>query len=381
MRAWRIAFHEDPELSNQETHTRDRVVAALGELGIEPTTYDDGFLGVLATIVGGGSGPVVALRADMDALPVTEETGLDFRSRNPGRMHACGHDIHMSALLGAAAVLAPRRSEIRGTVRLLFQPAEEQGEEGGALPFLRRGCFDRPKVDYVVGQHVDPIVPIGSVGTRTGAAMAAADRFRIHVRGRGGHAAAPHLGPDAILVACEIVVGLQALVSRVRSPVDPVVVSVGQIHGGTRHNILPEEVVLDGTVRTFRPETRVTMEAALRRRVRSIAASLGAKVTVEYYAGYPALWNPAKATRIVAEGLRAEFGPGRVVELEEPLMGAEDFARYLERVPGTFFELGVGVPGRPAGLHSAQFAPPEAALVHGAAALLAATEALQRNPP
>jgi amidohydrolase len=211
--------------------------------------------------------------------------------------------------------------------------------------------------------------------------MAAADRFRIRVRGRGGHAAAPHLGPDAILVACEIVVGLQALVSRVRSPVDPVVVSVGQIHGGTRHNILPEEVVLDGTVRTFRPETRVTMEAALRRRVRSIAASLGAKVTVEYYAGYPALWNPAKATRIVAEGLRAEFGPGRVVELEEPLMGAEDFARYLERVPGTFFELGVGVPGRPAGLHSAQFAPPQAALVHGAAALLAATEALQRKPP
>ncbi|HUZ79024.1 MAG TPA: M20 family metallopeptidase [Thermoplasmata archaeon] len=381
MRAWRIAFHEDPELSDQETHTRDRVVSALRALSLDPITYGDGFNGVLAMIVGDRPGSVVALRADMDALPVSEETGLAFRSRNPGRMHACGHDVHMSALLGAAAVLARHRSELRGAVKLLFQPAEEEGEKGGALPFLERGCFERPKVDYVVGQHVDPAVPLGSIGTRVGPAMAAADRFRIRIRGHGGHAAAPHLGPDAVLVASEIVVGLQALVSRVRSPVDPVVVSVGQIHGGTRHNILPDEVVLDGTVRTFRPATRERMEVALRRRVRSIAASLEAKVRIEYYRGYPALWNPAGPTRVITGALRSEFGVGRVIELEEPVMGAEDFARYLERVPGTFFQLGVGVAGRSAGLHSAQFAPPEAALVYGAAALLAATEALQRNPP
>ncbi len=380
MRAWRTAFHQEPELSLHEDRTRDKVVAALTELGIAPGTYDD-FPGVIGTIGADRSGPVVALRADMDGLPVTEETGLPFASRYPGRMHACGHDVHMACLLGAATILSKSSAPVGGPIRLLFQPAEEEGNQGGALPLIERGGLERPSVDYVVGQHVDPSLPLGQVGWKAGPFMAGADFFRVTVRGRGGHAATPHQGPDAVLVASEIVVGLQALVSRVRDPIDPVVVSVGSVHGGTRHNILPEEVVLEGTVRTLRTSTRSQMERALRRRVRALAASLGARVRIRYEHGYPPLINAPGATHTVAEALRVELGRTNVVEVDHPLMGAEDFSRYLEKVPGTFLRLGVGIPGSPASLHSSTFAPDERALVIGAATLAAAAEGLQRSPP
>lgn len=380
MRAWRTSFHQEPELSLHEQKTREKVVAALEELGVSTRTFGR-FPAVLATIGADRSGPVVALRADMDGLPVTEATGLPFSSRFSGRMHACGHDVHMACLLGAAALLTRDGGTPAGPVRLLFQPAEEDGNLGGALPFIEHGCLDHPKVDYVVGQHVDPSLPLGQIGWRSGPFMAAADFFRITVRGRGGHAATPQQGPDAIVVASEIVVGLQALVSRVRDPLDPVVVSVGSIHGGTRNNILPDEVVLEGTVRTLRPSTRALMERAFRRRVRSLAASLGARARTKYAHGYPALVNALGPTRVVAEALSVELGRANVVEVDHPLMGAEDFSRYLEKVPGTFLRLGVGVPGKPASLHSATFAPDERVLVTGAATLAAAVDALQRSPP
>ena len=380
MRTWRVAFHEEPELSLHEVKTREKVVAALAELGIPYRTFEDS-TGVVGTIGADRKGPVVALRADMDALPVTEATGLPFASKFPGRMHACGHDVHMTCLLGAAAILSHANERTGGPVRLIFQPAEEEGDVGGALGLIARGCLERPKVDYVVGQHVDPSLPLGRIGWRAGPLMAAADFFRITVRGRGGHAATPHQGPDAVVVASEIVLGLQALVSRVRDPVDPVVVSVGSIHGGTRNNILPDEVVLEGTVRTLLPATRALMERALRRRVRALAASLGAHARVLYQHGYPSLINAPVPTRTVAEALTTEFGREQVVEIGHPLMSAEDFSRYLERVPGTFLRLGVGIPGRPASLHSATFAPEEPALVVGAATLAAAVEGLQRSPP
>ena len=378
MRRWREAFHRTPELSNHEERTRVLLLDTLQELGIPYKSYR-GFFGVLAQVGPKEGRPVVALRADMDALPVTEQTALAFASTVPGRMHACGHDVHMAALLGAGALLLGREKVLRAPVKLLFQPAEEEGQRGGALPFLRRGCFDHPRVDYVVGQHVEPAIPAGSVGYKAGACMAAADTVRINVRGRGGHAASPHQGPDAILVASEIVVGLQALVSRLRNPVDPVVVSIGMIHGGTRHNILPDEVRMEGTVRTFRPATREAIENALKRRVRAIASSLGAQVTIDYEAGYPALWNPPEETGIVRDSLRAELGAQRVVELESPVMGAEDFSRFLERAPGTFLRLGAGVPGRPGALHSSTFAPPEESLVVGATALAVAAVGLQQK--
>ena len=380
MRAWREAFHREPELSLQESRTQEKVVAALTELRIPFRTFDR-FHGVVGMIGADRSGPVVALRADMDALPVTERTGLSFESRYPGKMHACGHDVHMSALLGAAAMLVRSGRSTGGPVKLLFQPAEEEGDRGGALPLIERGCLEDPKVDYVVGQHVDPALPLGTVGWRIGPTMAAADYFRITVIGRGGHASTPQQGPDAIVIASEIVSGLQTLVSRVREPFDPVVVSVGSIHGGTRHNILPSEVELEGTVRTLKASTRELMERSLRRKVRAIAAGHGAKARIEWRPGYPPLVNPEGPTRVVAEGLGAELGRNNVVEVEHPLMGAEDFARYLERVPGTFLRLGVGVPERPASLHSATFAPDDRALVVGAAVLVTAAESLQRSPP
>jgi amidohydrolase len=380
MRTWRMGFHQEPELSLHEERTREKVVSALKELHIPYRTFDD-VAGVVGLVGADRSGPVVALRADMDGLPITEETGLPFRSKFPGRMHACGHDVHMACLLGAGAILSRSPRPLAGPVKLIFQPAEEEGGRGGALPLIERGCLEDPKVDYIVGQHVEPGLPLGSVGWKVGSFMAAADHFRLTVRGHGGHASTPHQGPDAIVVASEIVIALQTLVSRIRDPLDPVVVSVGSVHGGTRNNILPDEVVLEGTVRTLNPATRVTMEAALRRRVRAVAAGVGARVKVEYVHGYPAVINDAEATHLVAAALGREFGKERAVEVENPVMGAEDFSQYLQRVPGTFLRLGVGVPGRPASLHSATFAPDERALVIGAATLAAAAEGLQGGGP
>lgn len=380
MRAWRAAFHREPELSGEEARTRAKIVEALDELGLAPTTFD-GFQGVVAVLGEDRPGPTVALRADMDALPVEEDTDLPYRSRRPGTMHACGHDVHMASLLGAALLLGRNPGTLAGPVKLLFQPAEEEGVVGGAQPLIERGCLERPRVDYVVGQHVDPGLPLGRIGWRVGPFMAAADYVRIVVRGRGGHASTPQQGPDAVLVASEIVVGLQALASRVRDPCDPVVVTVGAIHGGTRHNILPDEVVLEGTVRTVRPATRDLLEAALKRRVRAIAQSLGARASIVYRRGYPPLVNPPEPTRAVVRALEVEFGRKAVVEVGQPMMGAEDFARYLERVPGTFLRLGVGGDGPAMSLHSPKFAPDERAMVFGAAALAAAAVGLQRGRP
>ena len=378
MRAWRAALHQEPELSGEEARTQEKVDRALRELGIPTVTYE-GLHGVVGLLGGGRPGPVVALRADMDALPVTEATGLPFRSRRVGTMHACGHDVHMASALGAALLLSRQPGSLGGPVKLIFQPSEEEGTVGGALPMIERGCLEDPRVDFVVGQHVDPGLRLGTVGWGVGPFMAAADFFRITVRGRGGHASTPHQGPDAVLVASEIIVGLQALASRVRDPVDPVVVSVGSIHGGTRHNILPEEVVLEGTVRTVRPATRDLMERALKRRVRALASSLGARLSLVYRRGYPALINPEEATRSVVRALEVELGRSSLVEVRQPLMGAEDFSRFLERVPGTFLRLGVGDSGPPASLHSATFAPDERAMVVGAATLAAAAVGLQRG--
>lgn len=381
MRAWRAAFHQEPELSGDEVRTREKVLQALRELGLPTTTFPGSLYGVVGMLGAGTSGPVVALRADMDALPLEEATGLPFRSRRPGVMHACGHDVHMASLLGAALLLSRHPRALGGPVKLLFQPSEEEGTTGGAQPMIDAGCLERPTVAFVVGQHVDPGLPLGTIGWGAGPFMAAADSFRLTVRGRGGHASTPQQGPDAILVASEIVTGLQAIASRVRDPTDPVVVSVGSVHGGTRHNILPETVVLEGTVRTVRPETRDLVEQAFRRRVRAIASSLGARVAITYRRGYPALINPPGATATVVRALEVEFGRKAVVQVDRPLMGAEDFARYLEQRPGTFLHLGVGVPGIPASLHSPTFAPDERALVIGAATLAAAATAVQRERP
>jgi amidohydrolase len=377
LRTWRAEFHREPELSNRESRTREKVLRALSGLGIPAQSFGDDFNGVVGLIESERAGPVVALRADMDALPISEETHVPFASRFDGTMHACGHDVHMACLLGAAAVLSRNRGNLRGSVKLIFQPAEEEGERGGALPLLERGAFEDPQVDYVLGQHVAAEVPLGSVGWKKGALMAAPDQFEIRVRGTPGHASTPHQGPDAVLTAAEIVTGLQAMVSRVRNPVDPMVVTVGTIHGGTRHNILPREVVMTGTVRTVDPKTRTGAEVWIRRRVRLLAQSMGASVRIQYKKGYPVLVNDSTATQRVVDALAVELGEDRLVELKHPGMGAEDFARYLERVPGTFLRLGVATPTMTAPSHSGMFLPSESALVVGTATLVSGTLGLQ----
>jgi amidohydrolase len=376
MRRWRSAFHREPELAYHEVRTQAMVLEALDELGIEHRTFPK-FTGVVAHLGLDRPGPTVALRADMDGLPVEEATGWKDSSQVEGRMHACGHDVHLASLLGAAAVLRRHEATLKGPITLLFQPAEEHGERGGARPLIERGALDEPKVSFVIGQHVAPEIPLGRIGWGSGPIMASADRFVLEVHGTPGHAAMPHRGPDAVLVAAEIVQGLQALVSRVRDPVDPVVISVGSIHGGTRHNILPSSVVLEGTVRTLNPQTRRTMERRLRQRVHHLASSLGATVRISYFHGYPVTVNHPGTTERIAEGLGREFGVDSLTPLERPIMGAEDFSRYLEQVAGTFLFLGVGRPGRPQALHSPTFLPPEESLVFGAATLLSATAAVQ----
>jgi amidohydrolase len=372
-------LHRHPELANEEHETQARLCDVLSSLGLHPRTFD-GFTGILVDIVPekARSRRRVALRSDMDGLPVSEATGAPFASAAPGKMHACGHDIHMTSLLGAARLWVEERVPLWGPARLLFQPAEEQGVDGGAKPFIARGALDRPKPAFVIGQHVDNMLPTGTIGLRPGPMMAASDSIDLYVHGHPGHAGYPQFGPDAVVVAAEIVVGLQALVSRAKSPVEPGVISIGSIHGGSKRNVLPETVHLSGTVRTFAPELRAQFAWEIPRRVRGLARSLGASVRVKYEHGYPAVVNDPKVTAAVADSVRAAWGAARVRDLVHPVMGAEDFSRYLERVPGTFWFLGVSPQKGSAGAkHTPTFLPDEQSLRFGTEALLLATSGLQ----
>jgi amidohydrolase len=376
LRGWRWEFHRTPELSHRELTTRARIVEILRTEGFEPQTWTD-FTGVSTLWGGHGKAPLVALRADMDALPVSETTGSPYASRTRGITHACGHDLHMAALLGAATLL--REHVPHGRFRAIFQPAEEEGGVGSAGTFVERGILRAPRVDGIVGAHAEPALPAGFVGLRSGALMAASDSFRL--RGRGGHAGYPHRGTDAIVSAAEIVSGLQTLVSRSREPTDPAVVTVGTIHGGRRHNVLAGDAELTGTVRTVRPATRDAMERGLRRRVQGIARSAGIRARVDYCRGYSALINPPGPTERVREALRRELGADRVLDLEAPVMGAEDFSRYLEVVPGCFFFVGAGRPVVMESLHSPSFLPPDESLLTATASLAAAAAGLAEGVP
>lgn len=381
MKEVRRELHRHPELSFRETETRDRLVGWLNGLGLPPTTYGK-FTGVTALLGEGKKGPAVALRADMDALPVEEATGVEFRSERPGVMHACGHDVHMAALLGAARVLVEHPERLKGPVRLIFQPAEEDGVRGGASGMIARGVLTRPGIECVLGQHVEPALPVGTVGTRAGNLLAAADEFRVTVRGYGGHASRPHLGGDAVQASAEIVVGLQTLLARTKDPVEPGLISVGMIRGGEKSNILPPEVKLAGTVRTYDPELRSKLARTIPERIRAIASTLGASAEVEYILGYPAVVNDPAITERVTAGLRSQLGAAKVRTLRDPVLGAEDFSRYLQKVPGTFWFLGAAAPGKPpASLHGPVFLPEDRTLTVGAEALLIATEAVQSGTP
>ena len=343
--AWRRDIHEHPELGLQETRTAALVAAHLRGLGMEVRTGVGG-TGVIGVLRGGKPGKVVALRADMDALPVTEMTDLPFKSRvrtqwngqEVGVMHACGHDNHVSILMGAAEVLAGMKAQIPGTVVFIFQPAEEG--PGGAEPMIREGALENPKVDAIFGLHVWPGAA-GNIFIRPGATMAAGNELQIKVRGKQTHGAAPWGGVDPIVVGAQIVLGLQTIVSRQVNITElPAIVTVAQFNGGIRSNIIPDTVMLVGTIRTFGAAQQALIFERVRRTAEGIAASAGATVEVTLTTGYPVTENNVALTEQMMPSIRRAVGADRV-GVAPMVTGSEDFSYFQEKVPGVFMFLGV----------------------------------------
>lgn len=337
LRQWRRRFHARPELSFEERETAAAIAGELRRLGLKVRTQVGG-TGVVGLLQGKG-GPCLALRADMDALPVAEENDCTYRSRKPGIMHACGHDAHCAILLGAAKILSSRRQELRGPVKFIFQPGEET-PPGGALGMIADGVMENPKVEAIFGLHMDSALPYGRIGLRTGPMMAASDNFKILVKGRGGHAARPHNCLDPVLTAARIVCALQSIVSRRVDPAQPAVVTVGRIAGGSKHNIIPETVFLEGTARSIDPHTTRLMPRWIKEIAVGTARADGLTVEVEYDRGYPVLSNDPKMVAYARRVVEALFGRPAAVEIKQPLMGGEDFAYYLQKAPGAFLRLG-----------------------------------------
>jgi amidohydrolase len=343
--AWRRDFHKNPELGNNEVRTAKVIADELRKLGYEVTTGVAG-TGVVGVLKGGRPGPVVALRSDMDALPVTEQVDVPFKStakaqwngQDVGVMHACGHDNHMAILLGAAANFAKLRDRIPGTIKLIFQPAEEG--PGGAEPMIKAGALENPKVDAIFGLHVFPF-PAGSIVYRSGPLMASADSFVITVTGRQTHGAVPWGGIDPIVVGSQIVMALQTIVSRTVNITEaPAVVTIGRFTGGNRSNIVPEQIELEGTVRAFDESVRKAIHDRIRSIASNLAESAGATATVEFGLGYPVTRNDPALTERMVPTLRRVAGNDNV--RVGPLTGtAEDFSYFQQQVPGMFFFLGV----------------------------------------
>ena len=365
--AWRRHFHTHPELGYAEHHTAAFVAEKLRGWSVE--VYEAvGGTSVVGILRGAKPGLCVALRADMDALPVEEETGLPFASQNPGCMHACGHDGHMAILLGAAKVLSDKRSEFTGTVKFIFQSAEECSPRGGALPLIEAGVMENPKVNFVFALHLWPELPPGKVGVKAGPLMSAADRLQIHITGLGGHGAAPHYAVDSVVVASHIVTALQTIVSRQTDPLEPAVVTIGQFAAGQRHNIIAATAYLDGTVRTQSETVRQTLPKRIAQLVEGIAAGFNARASVDYEFGYPTLHNHPQGSQLVAEAVSLALGKDCVVILERPSMGGEDFAYYLEHAVGAMFWLGCQDPHMPSfPIHNSRYNFNERVLVRGAA--------------
>ena len=374
--AWRRDIHQHPELSFQEVRTAKLVADHLRALGLEVQEKVGGGNGVLGVLRGGKPGGVVALRADMDALPVTELVELPFKStvravyngQETGVMHACGHDNHVAILMGAAEVLAGMKAQIPGTIKFIFQPAEEGPPVGGAGPMIEAGVLENPRVDAIFGLHVGP-GPLGSVGWNPAATAASGDLFRIVVHGKQTHGAFPSAGIDPIVVGAQIVMGLQTIISRQSNLMTaPAVLTVGAFHGGLRENIIPDSAWMIGTVRALDPQMRSDINDRLKRTAEAIAQSAGAHAEVTITLGYPVtVNNTALATRMVPSLERVAGAPN--VRQGTPGLAAEDFSRYEEKVPGFFFNLGVTPkdkdPRTVAANHSPLFFADEAALPIG----------------
>jgi amidohydrolase len=332
-------LHEHPELGFEEVETSRFVAERLQSLGVEDIRTGIAKTGVTGLIRGSqGPGKTVLLRADMDALPILEENDVPYVSQHPGVMHACGHDGHTAMLLGVARLLSEQRDSFAGTVKLLFQPAEEL-PPGGAKPMIEAGVLNDPPVDAVFGIHVDQDEPVGKISLAPGPVMAAADRFTILIKGKGGHGAKPQTSVDPIAIGAQIVTALQTLISREYDPVATGVVSVCAFLSGSAFNVIPDTAELRGTVRTFTPENRTMLSERIPELVKGIAAAMRAEAEVRYDFGYPATINDPAMTELVREVVTEVVGAENVIDAE-PQMGAEDFSYFLRERPGSFFFIG-----------------------------------------
>ncbi|MEZ0091622.1 M20 family metallopeptidase [Streptacidiphilus sp. EB129] len=344
--ALRHAVHQEPEIGLDLPRTQAAIVAALDGLPLE-VTLGEKLSSVTAVLRGGAAGPAVLLRGDMDALPVQETSGLPFASQVPGVMHACGHDLHVAALVGAARLLCERREELAGDVVFMFQPGEEG--LGGAKVMIEEGLLEATGALPVAGYalHVlSGLLPTGTVAARPGTIMAAADTLTVTMRGRGGHGSAPHGALDPVPAACEAVLALQTMVTRRFDAFDPVVVTVGTFHAGTANNIIPDDAFFEATVRSFSPEARERVREETVRVVRGIAAAHGLDVDVAYNDMYPVTVNNSAEAEFVAGTVRELLGDERFVTMPQPLAGAEDFSYVAERIPSAYFLLGACAEGR-----------------------------------
>ncbi|MEW6160322.1 MAG: amidohydrolase [Verrucomicrobiota bacterium] len=363
-------FHMHPELSNREERTARVVAERLRALGLEEIKTGVAKHGVVALLKGGKPGPVVAVRADMDALPIQETIEVPYKSRNPGVKHACGHDVHTTVQLGVAEVLGKLRSQIPGTIKFIFQPAEEgppTGEEGGASLMIKEGALENPKPKAIFGLHVAPDIEVGKIGYSAGAAMASSDRILITIRGKMTHGAWPHDGVDAIVVAAECINALQTIRSRKIDTQDPIVLSIGTIHGGNRNNIIADEVKMEGTFRTLNETYRARIPSLIEQVLAGVTAAHGAKYEFRLTNdGNPVTFNEPALAEATLPILKGVLGEGQVVR-RRPVMGAEDFSYYQKVIPGFYYWLGVrnSAKGITNMIHTAEFDADEESLVVG----------------
>jgi amidohydrolase len=376
--AIRRDLHQHPELGFEERRTAAFVATRLHDLGYE-VAEEIGITGVVGVIRGTRPGKTIMLRADMDALPIEEENAVAYASQTRGAMHACGHDGHVAMLLGAATLISRRRDELAGTIVLCFQPAEEG--LGGAKAMVEAGVLERFGVERAYGLHLASAFPTGIIGLREGPFYASSDSIEITIEGVGGHGAAPHLSVDPIYVAGAFIVALQQVVSRQIDPLAPAVVTIGAIHAGTIHNVIPSRATLLGTVRAFEADVRAKMAERIERVLRGVCDSSGATYKFEYIRRYPVTSNDAEQARYVRALAEREIGPRRVMEAPK-LMGAEDFSFFAERVPACFYSIGCnGGPASAFPHHHAKFDIDERALTTGVRMMTAlALDAPEKAP-
>ena len=339
--AWQELFctlHQNPELGCWEYHTAGLIRHRLEELGIPYTPLAD--TGTMAVIQGNHPGKTLGFRADIDALPIMEDTGLDYASQNPGVMHACGHDLHTAALLGAAELLWKRRDDLHGTVKLFFQPDEEG--DGGAARMIAEGCMENPHVDAMLCCHVDSSIPTGTLATLVGPICAASNPFTVTLRGRGSHGAKPHLGTDVIAAGAQIITALQTISSRRVSPTEPVVVTVGSFHSGEAGNVLPEEARFSGMIRTMSAKTREQVKTDFCSIVNGIAAAMGVEAEIHMIDGYPCCHNDKEITELLTNAAARVLDPENILEQEAPTLGTDGFGYFSALVPGCYYYIGVG---------------------------------------